>query len=150
LASPLLAAIAPVALPAGRRFALARALYLAFLLAGAGSALYARHDYFNRPAGEGGRWIIGAVGPYVPPGGVIVVDGWLDATSLAYGAYADRSLPGRIIVSGYEGDKTALYARWAKDRPVFVLTNPRYVPLVPGARAIALLDAYHQLFRMGP
>ena len=87
---------------------------------------------------------------YVPPGGVVVVDGWLDATSLAYGAYADRSLPERIIVSGYEVRKTALYASWAKDRPVFVLTDPRYVPLVPGARTIALLDAYHQLFRMGP
>jgi hypothetical protein len=43
-----------------------------------------------------------------------------------------------------------LYASWAKDRPVFVLTNPRDVPLVPGARAIALLDAYHELFRMAP
>jgi Protein of unknown function (DUF2723) len=150
LSVPLLAAIAPVALPAGRRFALARIFYLAFLLAGAGSALYARDGYFNRHAGEGGRWIISAVAPYVSPGGVIVVNGWLDATSLAYGAYADRSLPGRIIVSGYDGGKTALYASWAKDRPVFVLTNPRDVPLVPGARAIALLDAYHELFRMAP
>jgi hypothetical protein len=150
LCVPLLAAVAPSALQAGRRIGFIRVVYLAFLLAGAGSALYARHGYFNRPPGEGGRWIISAVDQYVPPGGVIVVDGWLDATSLAFGAYADRTLPDRIIVSGYDARKTALYATWAKDRPVFILTNPRYVPLVPGAHTVGLLDAYHQLFRMGP
>ena len=49
---------------------------------------------------EGGRWVIDAVRPFVPPGSVIVVDDWLDATSLAYGAYVDGSLPDRIVVSG--------------------------------------------------
>jgi hypothetical protein len=79
---------------------------------------------------------------------VVIVDGWLDATSLGYGAYADRSLPGRIVVSGYNAGDTGLYTVWASQRPVFVLTNPQNIPLVPGAIGVARLDAYHELFRI--
>lgn len=148
LAVPLLAAVFPSPVAAGRRYALLGIAYLAFLSIGAGSALYARRSYFHHRSGEGGRWIINAVRPYVPPGGVVIVDGWLDATSLAYGAYADRSLPGRIVVSGYSGGDTGLYTVWANQRPVFVLTNPSNIPLVPGAIGVARLDAYHELFRI--
>ena len=42
---------------------------------------------------KAGRWIIDRVTPVVPPGSVIIAD-WVDATSLAYGAYADRIAPG--------------------------------------------------------
>lgn len=150
LSVPLLSAILANPLPAARRFAVARYAYLAFLVWGGIAALFARHPTLDRPIGEGGRWIISVVRPYVPPGGVIVVDGWLDATSLAYGAYADRSLPERIVVSGYEGGKTAMYRLWARGRPVFVLTNPANVPLVPGAHGVARLDAFHELFEVSP
>ena len=66
--------------------------------------------------------MIDAVRPYVPPGSAIVTD-WLDATSLAYGAYVDGSLPGRIIVSD-DKLRVPLYQRWAKTRRVFVLVEP--------------------------
>jgi hypothetical protein len=148
LAVPLLAAALPNPVAAGRRYALLGVAYLVFLSIGAGNALYARRSYFQHRSGEGGRWIINAVRRYVPPGGVVIVDGWLDATSLGYGAYADRSLPGRIVVSGYNAGDTGLYTVWASQRPVFVLTNPQNIPLVPGAIGVARLDAYHELFRI--
>ena len=109
----------------------------------AGEHLRIGADAGHAPA-EGGRWVIDAVRPYVPAGGTVVT-GWLDATSLAYGAYADRSLPGRIIVSDNQL-RVALYQRWAKERPVFVLVDPHTVRALPGARDYARLDAYHELY----
>ena len=73
-------------------------LLIVYLAAGASLAFERQRGFFHHAPGEGGRWVIQAVGPYVPPSSVLV-SSWLDATSLAYGAYVDGSLPGRIIVS---------------------------------------------------
>ena len=88
------------------------------------------------------------MGPEVPPGAVVVT-GWLDATSLAYGAYVDGSLPGRIIVSDDELN-VPRYRVWAKDRPVFVLVDPHYVQRLAGTRDYATLDPYHELYAVTP
>jgi hypothetical protein len=82
---------------------------------------------------------------------VIVVD-WIDATSLAYGAYADGSLPGRIIVSGWFPEATGLYREWVQPaRRVFNLANPKDLPLPPiGWRAYKRLDDFHQLYEATP
>ena len=84
----------------------------------------------------------------MPSGSVIVTD-WLDATSLAYGACVDGSLPGRIIVSDDRLD-VSLYRRWARDHRVFVLVNPRDVQTLGGATDYARLDAYHELYQVSP
>jgi hypothetical protein len=146
LAVPLLGALTPQS--RGVRDVLLRAALAAFLFAGAAMSFYRHLAFFDRPPGEGGRWVIEAVRPYVPPHGVIVTY-WLDATSLAYGAYVDGSLPGRIIVSD-DTLRIERYRPWAKGHRVFVLVNPRDVEALAGARDVAKLDDYHELFEVTP
>ena len=92
--------------------------------------------------------MIDAVRPYVPPGSAIVTY-WLDATSLAYGAYVDGSLPGRIVVSDNKF-RLDLYRQWAAKRRVFVLVNPHDVQSVFEAHDYAKLDDYHELYEKQP
>jgi hypothetical protein len=146
LAVPLLGALTPQS--RRTRDALIHAALLVFLFFGAGLAFERHRVLLNHAPREGGRWVIDAVRPYVPPGGTIVTY-WLDATSLAYGAYVDGSLPGRIIVSD-DTLRIERYRPWAKRRRVFVLVNPRDVGALPGARDLAKLDDYHELFEVRP
>lgn len=92
--------------------------------------------------------MIDAVRPHVSAGNVIV-SYWLDATSLAYGAYVDGSLLGRIVVSD-DHLRTDLYRRWARQRSVFILVDPHAITSLPGARDFATLDAYHELYQVVP
>ena len=117
------------------------------LLAAAAAAFAHRDSYFSHRDVAGGRWVILAVRPYVPPGSIIVT-GWLDATSLAYGAYVDGSLLGRTVVSDdlLEVPRYQIWARW---RPVFVLVNP-HDAAVNGATDVATLDPYHELYQVKP
>ena len=147
IAVPLFGALAPDRSRGG----LALAAYVALALAlatGTYSAFTHQRAFFRRMPGEGGRWVIEAVDPYVPRGSVIVT-GWLDATSLAYGAYVDGSLDGRIIVSD-DRLRTTIYRRWAQQRPVFVLVDPHGAASVPGTQEAAMLDPYHELLEVTP
>ena len=147
LAVPLLGSVASG--PATATIArLARSGLLVFLAAGAVMTFSAHRGFFVHAAREGGRWIIDAVRPVVPPGSVIVVDGWLDATSLAYGAYADRSLPDRIIVSGWDRQQMSVYRSWTPARRVFILVNPRNDGELSGTGPPVRLDSYHELFEI--
>lgn len=148
LAVPLVASIVPRDVP-GWRATLARAALGAFLAGGAYVTAREHFDYFEHQPGEGGRWVIDAVAPYTSPGSIVVVD-WLDATSLAYGAYVDRSLPGRIIVSGWSADDVSQYKRWAKTHKVYVLVDPHDVDEIDGAKRVANIDDYHALYRVRP
>ena len=146
LAVPLLGALTP---PSRRAVDVAwHGALVAFLLVGAGLSFDRHLAYFYHAPREGGRWVIDAVRPYVPPGAAIVT-GWLDATSLAYGAYVDASLPGRIIVSD-DTLHTQSYRPWAVQRRVFVLVNPHDVDTLPGTRDLAKLDDYHELVEVQP
>jgi hypothetical protein len=147
LAVPLLGSVVS-ARAMGATPRLARAGLLVFLAISAGNAFLAHRGFFAHTPHEGGRWVIDAVRPYVPPDSVIVVDGWLDATSLAYGAYVDRSLPKRIIVSGWDLANADLYHDWAQTRRVFILVNPRSVHEIAGTLAPIRLDPYHALFEV--
>ena len=146
LAVPLLGALTPTF--KGRLSVLLQGLLIVFLAAGTGVAFERQRVLFRHFPAEGGRWVIDAVRPYVPPGSAIVT-GWLDATSLAYGAYVDGSLPGRIIVSD-DKLRVPLYARWARARRVFVLVDPHDVASLPGTIDYATLDPYHELFAVTP
>lgn len=119
-----------------------------FLAVGAYEAFLPQRGFFAHVRGEGGRWVIDAVRPHVTAGAVVVT-GWLDATSLAYGAYVDGSLPGRIVVSD-DKLRIDLYRRWARRRPVYVVVDPHETEALPGARDAARLDAYHELYEVLP
>ncbi len=148
LAVPTLAAAVPAA-ARGPRAALARIALALFLFGGAAFAVYGNRSFFHRAPDEGGRWVIDAVKPYVPPGSIVVAD-WLDATSLAYGAYDDGSLAGRIVVSGSPQLQAPYYPVWARSRPVYLLVDPHRVDDLPRAKLVETLDAYHALWRALP
>jgi hypothetical protein len=119
-----------------------------FLAIGAGTAFANQRAFFRHAPGEGGRWVIDAVRLTVPAPSVVVTP-WLDATSLAYGAYVDGSLPGITIVSDNEL-RLARYRRWAVHHRVFVLVNPNDVSSLTGARDYTKLDGYHELYQVMP
>jgi len=121
---------------------------IVFFAVGATLAFERGRGFFQHAPREGGRWVIDAVRPYVGPEDVVVT-GWLDATSLAYGAYVDHSLPRRIVVSDDEL-RVPLYRTWARRRRVFVLVDAHDVKALPGARDFATLDPYHELFAVTP
>jgi hypothetical protein len=127
---------------------LLRVALVLFLAIGAGTAFANQRAFFHRAPGEGGRWVIDAVRLNVPRPSIVVTP-WLDATSLAYGAYVDGSLRGITIVSDNEL-RLALYRRWAVHHRVFVLVNPHDVSGLAGARDYATLDNYHELYRVMP
>jgi len=146
LAVPLLGALTPQS--RRTRDTLLGAALVAFLFVGAGTTFERHRVFFRHAPREGGRWVIDAVRPYVPRDGTIVT-GWLDATSLAYGAYVDGSLPGRIIVSD-DTLRIERYRAWAKRHRIFVLVNPHDVDALAGAQDLAKLDDYHELFTVEP
>jgi hypothetical protein len=146
LAVPLLGALIPAATQRAGRIA---AMLLAFgLTAGAVVAFLHNDGLLRHAPREGGRWVIEAVRPDVADGDVIVA-GWLDATSLAYGAYVDGSLPGRVVVSDDQLQMDR-YRQWAIGHRVYVLVNPNDVHDLSGAVDDARLDAYHELYRVTP
>ena len=146
LAVPLFGALLPEAESSATPI-LRYALVL-FLAIGAGTAFANQRAFFRHAPGEGGRWVIDAVRYNVPAPSVVVTP-WLDATSLAYGAYVDGSLRGLTIVSDNEL-RLAVYQRWAAHDRVFVLVNPHDVSSLAGARDYATLDGYHELYQVMP
>jgi hypothetical protein len=146
VAVPLFGALTPRS-----RDAFAATLHAALVLfigIGAANDFAHQRNFFAHAPREGGRWVIDAVLPYVPQGSVIVTR-WLDATSLAYGAYADRSLPNRIIVSD-DAPRIERYRSWTNGRRVFILVDPHDFEAIAGARDYAHLDDYHELFEVQP
>lgn len=146
LAVPLLGAFAAAGPQSSRR--IETALFALALSVGAVFAFVRNDGFLYHAPREGGRWVIDAVRPQVGAGDVIVT-GWLDATSLAYGAYVDGSLPGRIVVSD-DQLRLDVYRRWARSRRVYVLVNPDSVAGLPGAIDVARFDAFHELYRVQP
>ncbi len=57
------------------------------------------------------------------PHDAVLVAAWNDATVLAYGAYVERRLGDRILVTGWPPDYLADYPRWVRERPVIIITE---------------------------
>jgi 4-amino-4-deoxy-L-arabinose transferase-like glycosyltransferase len=146
LAVPLLGALTPQSRSTQAR--LLHAALILFLASGVATAFLAQRGFLQHAPHEGGRWVIDAVGATVPAKSVVVT-GWLDATSLAYGAYVDGSLPGLVIVSDNEL-RMPVYRQWARRNRVFVLADPHDVTHLAGARYYMKLDSYHELFLVTP
>jgi Protein of unknown function (DUF2723) len=146
LAVPLLGALTPQS-SQRRDLAIEWGLMLV-LAAGAARAFVAQQGFLHHSPGENGRWVIEAVAHRVPAGSA-VVSHWLDATSLAYGAYVDHSLPGITVLSD-DSQRLGRYRVWARGHRVFVLVNPHNISALPGARDYARLDPYHELYEVMP
>jgi hypothetical protein len=103
----------------------------------------------------GGQAAIETVRRFVPDG-AIVVAGWVDATTLEYGAYVERSLGSRTIVTGWPSQYAADYAAWAAVRPVYVFADPNTLANLHGSLPAAWLtdepgsDDYTRIVRVRP
>jgi hypothetical protein len=66
----------------------------------------------------------------VTPSGAIVVAEWAFATPLAYAAYVEHALDGRIVVSASPAQFASYYPAWLARRPLYLVafSNPPDVP----------------------
>ncbi len=99
-----------------------------YLLISSSSVAASQRSVTDRP-------LIAWVAKLVPQRSIVVAP-WSEATTLAYGAYADGSLAGRTIVASHPLALSAHYPTWSKQEPVYVLSssakpfnNPRFRPI---------------------
>jgi hypothetical protein len=103
----------------------------------------------------GGQPTIDGVERFVPDG-AIVVAGWVDATSLEYGAFVEHALGSRVVVPGWPSQFAASYPAWAAVRPVYVFADPNtYANLKSGVPAGWIVEepgsgAYRHIVRVRP
>lgn len=112
--SSLLAALEPPLGPA-----LATVLAFALVLT-VRSDVAATRASFGGPEDRSAAELIGRV-IAVTPSNAIVVAPWLYATPLAYGAYVEKRLGKRIVVTSWPGDVKSYYPRWVRTRPVAIV-----------------------------
>jgi hypothetical protein len=80
--------------------------------------------------------------------GAVVVAPWDWATTLAYHAYVDHALGGRIVVCALPGDHLDAYAGWMRDRQVTIVSEGE--PQLPGFRTRLLADGSPQVYEILP
>lgn len=68
----------------------------------------------------GAQAVIDAVLQKTPPD-AILISPWIDATPLAYAAYVEHSLDGRIVDSAWLSEDARRVPKWTKTRPVYVV-----------------------------
>jgi hypothetical protein len=122
---------------------------------GIAAQLYFQNDgrYIQR-YGTGAESNIDEIRSTVPDGAV-VISSWLDATGLAYGAYVDRSLGSRVVMS-WSGELLPSYLDWTKEYRIFVYANFELQPDVDQLRKTVNLvlvktaDPSHKLYELMP
>ena len=82
--------------------------------------VHSAYEFGTRNDRNGQRFIENA--GHDIPDGAIVLSGWIEITSLAYGAYVDRSLGTRIPISWLRQDES-FYLAWSKTHPVYMVTD---------------------------
>ena len=132
-----------------QRNSLRASVVCVLMLVWASETLLNNRVLFEHRNNVGGRTLINEAASHIPTGSVVVTN-WLDATSLAYGAYVDRSLEKRVIVAGWFTDYAPYYSSWLRNQRVYWLGNS-----VPSAISVRLLpagqlDSAHQLWRVLP
>lgn len=113
-----------------------------------GETLVNNSGDFTKRYDGGGRLLLVEAALRIPKNSVVVTP-WLDATSLAYGAYVDKSFPGRTIVAGWPADYARYYRLWIRGHRVYVLTGSVPAPS-HGVRyrLVSQLDGSHQVYRV--
>jgi hypothetical protein len=101
----------------------------------AASNVYVNRGAFSAAGDESAQAFIDRV-IHETPANAIVVAPWMYATPLAYGAYVQKRLGERIVVTGWPNDYAAYYPAWIADRPIiFVSDQPALA--VSGLRVLA-------------
>jgi hypothetical protein len=90
----------------------------------AGSNIAGNSDAFERVRGDSAQTFIDRIVRETAPNAILVAP-WMYATPLAYGAYVEKRLGKRVVVTGWPSDYIAYYPSWIEDRPiVFVSDDP--------------------------
>lgn len=90
---------------------------------------------FAQPYEGGAQATIASVVEKTPRNAVLIAP-WLFATPLAYAAYVDRDLGGRIVVAAWLADQAKHVPQWTQTRPVYVVG--RLFGRVPGYRTVPI------------
>ncbi len=88
----------------------------------AASDIYVNRGFFLAGRDGSAQAFIDRIVRETAPNAVVVAP-WMYATPLAYGAYVERRLGQRILVTGWPGDYVAYYPAWLADRPVTFVTD---------------------------
>lgn len=122
--------------------ALASPRYTAPLIACLAAAvlLVLNRDDFAQRGSPGYQAVIDSVVKKTP-GDAILITPWLDATTLAYGAYVEHRLGNRILETAWLSDDASRVPAWTKTRPVFVVG--RLFGSVPGFQIRPIADGPH-------
>ncbi len=129
-----------------RRIPALRTLVVAALAAAALLLVMENRWIFALGGDERARAVISEVQQRTPYDAVLVAN-WLYAPTLAYAAYVEHSLGGRIVVAGWVADVAADVPAWRRTRPVFVVgasnaagvAGLRIVPLSAGSAIYRLV-----------
>jgi hypothetical protein len=115
---------------------LAPVVGVALALAAAG-AFATNGSRVAQPAFADGAPIVAAVARDTPPHAIVVAQ-WNDAAALGYGAFVERALGDRLIVSGWPTTYADRYAVWSGARPVVLFVSRigmmRGLPIDPHLR----------------
>lgn len=105
------------------RYSVARGIGgVLFLAVIAGTLAYEGRGIFQQRSDDAARRFVAEIRSRTPPNAIVVAS-WNYATALAYGAYAQRSLGDRIIVTGWPTDYDAHYFQWLRRRPIFIVST---------------------------
>jgi hypothetical protein len=109
---------------------------------------FANNRYlFNNRVDLSGRDLIEHVDGIVPRHSIVLAP-WIDATTLAYGAYIDDSLGDRTVVPSSPEEFASDFAQWPRDRRIFMIAGPG--TSVPGLRLrkVAGLDISRAIYEV--
>lgn len=144
------AALAAAAVPTGirnRRAAIGRwAITAALTVLSVTAYTTNRGTDFSDPTFDGQR-IIDVARRDVPNGAVIVAD-WNEATALGYGAYVERVLGSRRIVSGYPAEYLRAYPQWSKTQPLALLHSANSSLGIAPSRWLQELPTSNHLYQV--
>jgi 4-amino-4-deoxy-L-arabinose transferase-like glycosyltransferase len=105
---------------------------LAIIIVALGLHTFAQNRYlFNNHTDFSGRFLIERV-TALASGNAIVLAPWIDATTLAYAAYVDGTLSGRIIVPAAPDEYARYFAHWPPERRIYLVAPPN--TRIPGVR----------------
>jgi hypothetical protein len=120
--APVFAAFVPELFDRSRLAALVRPLGILLLLAIAADQLRDNARFLQARKGLGSQPVIDAANAEIPPHAVVLT-GWINATSLAYGQDIEGALPSRIIITHGPVRYEREIAVWRRDHPIYVLAD---------------------------
>jgi hypothetical protein len=123
------------------RFAIAGVLVGSFVGASPDRAsLFAQRDNRNAP-----RYVGDVIA--TTPSNAIVVAEWAYATPLAYAAYVQHIMGQRVVVSASPTQFVALYGRWLRMRPVYIVSFNKALA-IPGFVLTPLGTGYYYEYHL--